>query len=1209
MSSRTISVLAAAAVAAALGAPPAVAASPGGGQARAALERSFPSVAAGLERDPTPPLSRTPDAFANDNALRTPTGNVVVSTMPLRARDPQGRVRPIDLRLAPGEEALAPRNAPFEAALDETVVGAFELGPEPGRTVRVTPVGAYAGTAPVVDDGGAFQASTHVATDSVVRLTTDGVETFEQLRGADAPERFAYTVQAPAGASIVASAAGGGLDVRHDGEVIVRMLPPVSVDAAGRVVPTAMLWDGQRVELVIRHRDAGYAYPILVDPIWTSVYDYVGAPNTGGQGISVVQEPAAGAPWYAAGIARGDASVAGIAIRPLGGRVYPEGASTKVIYLAPGTTRITKATFSHVSHFNDRHRQTMRLALFGNPQWPAVDRSTTAPGYLDRTEVVADPTGQSNTAQIWLFTPPCTSGEANCPRLIPENSATFLRVGAMTLELTDDDYPTFDATGSLRDMQGTWSNPTGDRTVELIARDGGSGMQRFAFTATDATGTTRTIHQQEIACDESHNTDGSTGGQPQGANICPYEPDHPRLAFDTSVLPEGRTTFRLAGEDFAENHSDTGGTSLSWDVFVDRTRPVVDASGPLRSPAGWINPKGTTTLDVGARDSRSGVRSFMLQVLDGAGNELLRREQVSCPTPAPGAAPCPTQDSLAVDFDSAELPEGTARFVVSAVDHVGNAAEPLTWTAQVDRTGPVVRADGDLTQLQDRWARIDGPARVVLEARDRGAGLSQIALEMTGPDGREEIAARAICAAGATACPPRAAVEFEIPRALLAEGRSTFTGVATDAAGNRSRDGESWDTYLDTTPPQIPAGIRITSSRPGSLEVSWERSDDGPGGSGVTQYEYRVTPLGQAPGQWQSTPTPGVTITDLPPGEVEILVRAVDEVGNRSQEAAGRFDFGHELVDVARPAGVGNFIWPPGAGLQCAFLFDRRTQALSNPVLVGFSRYNGKRERVFEPNTIVHAGTAIRCKPPVRKVLVRVNRVEVRNGGKPVELSNKTGWIYKDGQDHIERSFDAEQKWCVAGTLDYRLYVNYRADAPREIDKEGIATSEWTRLNCNEDGAFRSIAHFFLPALTPSSLLASDLNRWGKAKPRTTGFDAHHIVPADYKKYRDVRLAQQALYSCTIQANDAINGAWLRGTKYRRDKPSFSTLSSRDQARAYHPIVHTKDHFAWLRRKLTAHAGPGWCNKTEQTVELFEIYAALTLRGHAVPGVPRSKDK
>lgn len=54
---------------------------------------------------------------------------------------------------------------------------------------------------------------------------------------------------------------------------------------------------------------------------------------------------------------------------------------------------------------------------------------------------------------------------------------------------------------------------------------------------------------------------------------------------------------------------------------------------------------------------------------------------------------------------------------------------------------------------------------------------------------------------------------------------------------------------------------------------------------------------------------------------------------------------------------------------------------------------------------------------------------------------------------------------------------------------------------------------------------------------------------------------------------------------------SVSTLSTRDQARGYHPSVHAKDHFAWLRRKLTTHAGSGWCNKRAVTVELFEIYA------------------
>jgi hypothetical protein len=68
---------------------------------------------------------------------------------------------------------------------------------------------------------------------------------------------------------------------------------------------------------------------------------------------------------------------------------------------------------------------------------------------------------------------------------------------------------------------------------------------------------------------------------------------------------------------------------------------------------------------------------------------------------------------------------------------------------------------------------------------------------------------------------------------------------------------------------------------------------------------------------------------------------------------------------------------------------------------------------------------------------------------------------------------------------------------------------------------------------------------------------------------------------------------------------------SRDDAptgESRQPLPGPRRISGWLRRKLTAHAGPGWCNKRTLMVELFESYAALTLRGHAVPGVPKSND-
>ena len=208
--------------------------------------------------------------------------------------------RTVDPRLAPGPHGtLAVEDAgTVAAAIGTDPADGFALATGAG-TLRVIPsdVAERATPATVVAGEAAVYANTAPATDSVVRPTATGVETFTQLRDPGAPATTRYRVALAgdehltalpeggvgvvADSAVLAGAPGGSPAGGAPGETTVGMLlagdppvvaaagPPTARDAAGRAVPVAYAIEGDTLAVTVA-APADAAYPVTVDPSWTA---------------------------------------------------------------------------------------------------------------------------------------------------------------------------------------------------------------------------------------------------------------------------------------------------------------------------------------------------------------------------------------------------------------------------------------------------------------------------------------------------------------------------------------------------------------------------------------------------------------------------------------------------------------------------------------------------------------------------------------------------------------------------------------------------------------------------------------------------------------------------------------------------------------------------------------------------------------------------
>jgi len=905
-----------AALLAALAAPCAAwAADPGpAGRAADSLRAAFPGLAA-APRAPGAPAGAVVDEYVGADVAKLvgPGGrrSLLLSSMPMRSRVGDGSLQPLSLALRNGEPGeVRPQNPIAQVRIATDPAEGFTIGPDPRHLVTIVPLGLRADApSATVFAGQMLFPGARESADLLIRPSATGVQTFEQLRSAAAPESFAYRLELSSGQT--AALADGVVSIRQGGELIAQSVPPVAIDAEQRSVPVTISLTDDVIRLDVPHRQGGFVYPIAVDPDWTSTYDYHEQPGLGLEGWHAEgQVPETPPAYYNAAVNRNwDGTEAGreklgFVIKPIalpGGRVFPTGVGAQLVFDAPGTTRIRSNTFRNVFRLNDRDRQTLRFVLRGesfrenNDVFEAQAESTddvTLPSVPFAEDVQAPGT----EAAMWMFSSPCVEGsDLNCPPVIDsDTSQTLLKVGSVDLVLTDFDFPTTRATGTLRDLQDRWTNVTDSRTLSPSAIDEGSGVRELSLSLDDPDGTTTVLRSIESPCHPDHDLPG------QDNAICPraLSFDAP-LRLDTSRLRDGRSTFTVDASDLADNTAAAGGAATAFSIYLDRREPTSSVSGPLFDAAdSWARPGGPGRLTVTGTDTAggegrtSGIAHNQLTAVDRHGAAVLTRDADTCTPPGPIAAPCDPGKATTFTVNPQQLPEGPITFSAASRDLAGNDSRPVAWTVRLDRTPPVARASGDLLALTSRHTNSTTPTSVTLQGRDAASGVARLQLVASNSDGEKVLADRDTCTAGdvdATdgACPHDPSVEVTIDPGDLPDGPTTFVARAIDHAGIRSVDNQDWDTYVDHTPPDPPDSVSISQAGNTSVQITWPTVVDQPLGSGDVSYEYLITAGGQPIGGWRPTTNPHARVSDLPPGvTIRVQVRAIDRAHNIGGYAA-----------------------------------------------------------------------------------------------------------------------------------------------------------------------------------------------------------------------------------------------------------------------------------------------------------------------------------
>ena len=111
--------------------------------------------------------------------------------------------------------------------------------------------------------------------DTVVRPAFNGVFTFEQIRGPDAPETYSWRVTLDSGQTLVSiddQTAAVQYDDGTTAMVISSDTTGQAHDATGAKVPTSLTVSGDTVTLHVSHRSGSFVYPIVAGHGWEAAY-------------------------------------------------------------------------------------------------------------------------------------------------------------------------------------------------------------------------------------------------------------------------------------------------------------------------------------------------------------------------------------------------------------------------------------------------------------------------------------------------------------------------------------------------------------------------------------------------------------------------------------------------------------------------------------------------------------------------------------------------------------------------------------------------------------------------------------------------------------------------------------------------------------------------------------------------------------------------
>jgi hypothetical protein len=634
------------------------------------------------------------------------SNSVAISSLPLVDPDETGERAEVDLSLTETPEGeiesanpLVPVSFATEASAPTTVAG-----------VGLRLAGASTSEAKIEGDTAVFANALKpgeggVDVDYLLKPTPGGFRNFLQLRSADSPESFAYTLELPQGAharevagpeSVEQSLAAEVVDA--NGKRIVGISRALAWDADGIPIEVDLRVEASRITLEVAHRGEDLAYPLTVDPtveVPQGEFSQTGSSGWQGQAgpSGAYTHTSTYGPYL---VARGYGVFTVFGQPGWGYHRHGDWAGWK--FNAPGgQSRIWRANLYHVHGLAQWSAWLAGIdALYQG--WNAYqDSAASFTDYSFHFQCATSDCQGTVDNNVWnnvtaLYTTPY--GAPDDPYYRPPyygtgNDTSFqTHFAGAHIWISDEEKPHAQVVAS-----GAPAGWTRQANISTTTRgwDNGVGLQSMSLQIPGIG--TRT---QSIAC-----TNVTTNPCPTDNATRDFSGDP--FSYSTDSMPEGVNTVTAKSADLAGN--ETVEPAPSYQVKVDRSEPQQSISGNGWDPPGGTLSAGEKTVDATATDvgpgtgdlaRRSGVEEIQLRVWNPDEEERPSSPDARISQMGPGCGTtvdsCELSGALTYDpddyvYDSAST---TLKVEVTAIDEVGNATpegrhvRTLTYTKDVD---------------------------------------------------------------------------------------------------------------------------------------------------------------------------------------------------------------------------------------------------------------------------------------------------------------------------------------------------------------------------------------------------------------------------------------------------------------------------------------------------------------------------------------------
>jgi tripartite motif-containing protein 71 len=629
------------------------------------LKDTFGAELAMLEQDPA--------RFLTDAALQQSLGEtdarvsregeteILEGTTPVRMPDEEGDLRKVDLSLEQTGAGFAPENPIVELDIAPAASEGIEIDGE--TRIAQAGVDPTSGAHPFGEKDVIYP-EVLTDTDLLVSPISTGVEIFNQLRSPLSPEALRFDLSLPAGAELRANA--GAAEVYEGEELRATVSPPSAVDAQGTRVPVTMDVEGRSLVLSVPHRQADYAYPILVDPEYTQ-NDWVSNAWIFGYAYHVLEDGTFLANWNNSKI--------------LTSRwcIYSCWGKGRGLFISVPSGTYSAQQWAHWS-FTPPGETTYLTGYLINPFYRY---DFTSPCWADKHPNPHDYDG------LWDPAPPYygwTSFYTN--RALATNAATYntygkslifgmtsssgssdpcwrdLYAGGIATYMSDPDYPLLDA---ISGYPTGWFDDSKKSLVNVSAHDKGLGVQNVQL---NIEGKPQVL-LKPAPCYGTHDSP------------CPRDMSGP-IYFDGDNFPEGRSLAKVVASDALSRASNL---DYFW-ANVDSTPPEVTLSGQLAKatseagseevPAGKGDQLGLPVYDLtikatdGSNETDKARRSGMKNIevfLD----DKEKPEEVPWSPKSTPCESCEMTQTYTLKLNTLEAGKHTLRVV--AKDQLGHARE------------------------------------------------------------------------------------------------------------------------------------------------------------------------------------------------------------------------------------------------------------------------------------------------------------------------------------------------------------------------------------------------------------------------------------------------------------------------------------------------------------------------------------------------------